>query len=333
MKEALFYKKEKGLVKCELCHKCCVIAENKKGACGVRKNLKGVLYTLTYGRPCSIAIDPIEKKPLFHFLPGEKALSIGTFGCNFFCKGCQNYDISRGNPENTHLGFVNPEKIIDIAKKENCKVIAFTYNEPTMFFEYMLDIARLAKKSQIKTVLVSNGYIRKEALNQLAEFLDSANIDLKGFSENFYKSYCNASLNPVMENLVFLKEKVWLEITNLVIPGMNDSSFEVEEMCKWIKKNIGDVPIHFSRFFPLYKAEGMQATPLKTLENIKKIAEKHLSFVYVGNVSINGCEDTFCPACKKAVIQREGYMIRRIFLKNGLCSFCRTKIPGFWGLI
>ncbi len=329
--EALFYQKLEGQkVKCRLCNWKCTIPEGKTGICGVRQNKNGVLFSLSYGKPCSISIDPIEKKPLFHFLPGNKALSIGTLGCNFFCQGCQNFEISRTSYSEHKLKFVSPEAVINHCLAGNCRVIAFTYNEPTIFFEYMLDIAKLAKKKSIKTVIVSNGYMSQDALKELCKYIDAANIDLKGFSEKFYREYCKTRLQPVLDNIIFLKDKVWLELTNLLIPGMNDELDEIDAMCKWIKANVRNAPLHFSRFFPMYRAESKEITAINTLEKAKRIAEKYLDFVYVGNVREKNLENTVCPGCKKIVIERSGYRIGKNSIKNGKCSFCSTLVKGIW---
>ncbi len=328
MKEALYWKKEKGKIRCELCPQNCLISEGKVGFCGVRKNIKGKLISLVYAKPCSINLDPIEKKPLYHFLPGEAALSIGTIGCNFACKFCQNWEISKAKPNISNFRIVNSEEIIKITKENNAKIIAYTYTEPTIFYEYMLDIAKLAKKEGIKNVIVSNGFIQEEPLKELVKYIDGANIDLKAFDDNFYKKYCSGKLKPVLKTLKILKNNnVWLEITNLIIPGLNDDIEQIEQMCKWISKELGkDVPLHFSRFFPMYKMDHIESTPTKTLEKAAKIAKKYLNYVYIGNVPAD--DNTYCPDCNKEVISRERFSSSNNLI-NGKCS-CGYKIPGVW---
>lgn len=285
MKEALFYKKLKNkTVQCILCPHNCIIKNTKRGTCHVRENKEGILYTLTYGEPCTINIDPIEKKPIYNFLKGTKTLTVATMGCNLSCKQCQNYHISK--TEIFTQPFVSPEKIIEIALKNKTPSISFSYTEPTIYYEYMLDIAKLAKKHKIKNIIVSNGYINQEPLRRLINYIDAANIDIKAFTEEFYKKTCSASLKPVLETLKTLKKtKIHIEITNLIIPTLNDNIKDIEKMCIWINKNIGkDTTLHFSRFFPMYQLKHIPETPLSTLEKAKKVAKKHLNNVYLGNI-------------------------------------------------
>ena len=327
MKEALFYKKLKNKVQCNLCPHNCVIEEEKTGKCGVRKNIEGKLFSLVYNKPVAIQVDPLTKKPLYHFLPGSKALSIGTVGCNLFCLNCQNYHISRANPEEYQVNEVSAEQIIKLAKENKCESIAFTYNEPIIFYEYMLDIAKLAKKNGIKNVIVSNGYINEGPLKELCKYIDAANIDLKAMDNKFYEKYCGARLSPVLNCLKILKkEKVYFEITNLIIPGANDKSKDIERLVKWISENLNDIVLHFSRFFPMYKLEDVKETPIKTMEMAKKIGEKYLSYVYLGN--INSGSNTYCRKCNKLLIERKGYFVGRINIKNSKCTGCGEKIIG-----
>jgi pyruvate formate lyase activating enzyme len=333
MKEALHYEKlQKGLVKCHLCPWECSIADTKSGVCGVRKNIDGVLYSTVYGRPCAMHVDPIEKKPLFHFLPGKKTFSIATVGCNFFCDFCQNWEISKGefsivDDNNDEL---SPKTVINNCKKENCSIISYTYTEPTIFYEYMFDIAKLAKKEGIKNTIVSNGYINEKPLRQLCKYLDGANIDLKSFSDDYYKKQCKGRLKPVLKTLKILKEEgVWLEITNLVVPGLNDSSIEIEKMCKWISKELGrEVPLHFSRFHPDYKMTNLKPTPLETLKRCEEIAKKYLDNIYIGNIAEES--NTYCPNCREIIISRNSMTTAKNKLKNGLCAKCRSHIDGVW---
>ena len=329
MKEALYYKKLKNnSVQCTLCPHFCVIKERNRGECKVRENKTGKLYSLVYSKPCSVAVDPVEKKPLFHFLPGSKTFSIGTAGCNLKCLFCQNYTTSQVEPEKVKSINLEPEKVVEQAIKNDCKTIAYTYNEPIVFYEYVIDTAKIAKKRGLKNIIVSNGYINEEPLKRLVMFIDGANIDLKGFSEEFYKEV-GGELEPVLKSLKILKKK-WLEITNLVIPGRNDDLKEIEKMSEWIMKNLGrGVPLHFSRFFPNYLMENISITPLETLKKAKEVAEKHLDYVYIGNISTLKDENTYCRKCKKIVIERIGFSIRKNELKKGVCE-CGSLVEGVW---
>ena len=329
MKEASYYKKlDKNLTQCQLCPQFCCIKPGNFGDCKVRKNEKGVLYSMVYGKPCSINIDPIEKKPLYHFLPGEAAFSIGTTGCNLHCLFCQNWSTSQANTEDAQTMDLSPEEAVVLAISKNCKVIAYTYNEPVIFFEYVLDTAKLARKKGLKNVLVSNGYINPEPLKELCKYIDAANIDLKSFNPEFYKKYCFGELKPVLETLKLLKKKkVWIEITNIIIPELNDDLKEIEEMCKWIAKELGkDVPLHFSRFHPCYKMQDKAPTPVETLHKIRDIAKQHLNYVYIGNVLEKG--ETYCPECGQLLVERTLYLENN-YLKNGECK-CGKKIAGVW---
>lgn len=283
MKEALFWKKEKDSIRCKLCPRTCLLKVNQVGFCGARQNIKNKLYSLVYAHPVSINLDPIEKKPLYHFMPGTKTFSLGTIGCNLNCLHCQNWQISRAEfQENQEI---LPEDIIKHVKKNKIPSISYTYTEPTIFYEYVLETAKLAKKEKIKNIIVSNGYINEKPLKELLPYIDAANIDLKAFNEEFYKKTCFASLKPVLKSLKIIKKaKVHLEITNLIIPGLNDDMKDIEKMCKWIKNNLGNVPIHFSRFFPHYKLKNIKPTPIETLTKAEKIAKKYLINVHLGNI-------------------------------------------------
>jgi len=334
LKEALYWQPaSEGKVQCSLCPRRCLIPLNQRGFCRARKNIKGVLYAITYGQPVAIHIDPIEKKPLFHVYPGTESFSIATAGCNLRCKFCQNWEISQIDPETIKVAFVSPQDVLREARKSGVKTIAFTYTEPTIFYEYMLDIAKLAKKEGIACVMHSSGFVNEEPLRQLAKYLTAANIDLKGFSDKYYSSFCDGNLASVLSSLKILKEeKVWVEITNLIIPSANDSDEDISKLCLWIKDNLGpDTPIHFSRFFPMYKLLDLSPTPLKTLMRAKEIAQKiGLNFVYIGNVPENTGEDTSCPVCNKLLIKRIGYTILENNIRQGKCKFCSAKISGIW---
>jgi len=330
MRIADFWQKENGAVRCKLCPHSCLIPNEGKGLCGVRKNYSNTLYTLVYGRPAALNIDPIEKKPLYHFLPGARALSLGTVGCNLFCQWCQNWEIARAQPTDQII-FFQPEDIISLAKDHNCQIIAYTYTEPTIFFEYMIDIAKLARRAKIKNVIVSNGYISNEPLKKLLRHLDGANIDLKFISDEKYKKWCGAKLEPILENLKLLSKKCWLEITNLLIPGLNDSDDEIKELTNWIIQNLGnDIPIHFTAYYPAYKFN-VPPTPPETVKKARKLAlSLNALFVYSGNILDNIGSNTSCPNCGKELIVREGFIIKQNLLNKGRCPNCRYYLPGVW---
>lgn len=333
MKEASWYKKLDGKnVKCILCPKNCIIPDGKFGFCGVRKNSNGRLYAISYEQPVSIHIDPIEKKPLFHFLPTSRSLSFGTVGCNLDCRWCQNWEISKARGSELKTKKYSPKKIVEIALKNKVESISYTYNEPTIFYEYLLDCAVLARDEGIRNVFVSNGFINKEPLNELCNHIDAANIDLKSFNREFYLKYCSAMLENVLESLKILKKRgIWLEVTNLIIPTLNDNFEEIEEMCKWIKDNLGrDVPLHFSRFFPMHKMLELYPTPEETLKRAQEIAKKYLDFVYIGNIPTEKGENTYCPKCKKLLVGRSGFGVIVNNIRNGKCGYCELKVPGVW---
>ncbi len=335
LQEALFYEKTGNkTVQCRLCPRTCVIANRARGFCGVRENHDGILYTLVYAKPVSLTIDdPIEKKPLFHFLPSSLTFSVATAGCNLRCKFCQNWDISQRLPEEVDYVYLKPAQLIEKVKSCGRQTIAYTYTEPTIFYEYMLEIARLARAQGIRNIMHSNGYINPQPLRQLARYLDAANIDLKGFTREYYSKMSEGSLDPVLESLKILKEEgVHLEITNLILPGYNDDEESIIKMCLWIKDNLGeDTPLHFSRFIPIYKLAGLSPTPVETLEKARQIAlDCGLKYVYIGNVAGNKAENTYCPKCKNVVIKRTGYMVSEINIVGGKCKFCAEEIKGVW---
>ncbi len=324
---------KKGAIRCTLCPKECWVPKGGRGYCGVRENQGGKYYSLVYGNPCAVHTDPIEKKPLFHVLPGTFAYSIATVGCNFDCKYCQNWQISQANPEDTHSIDLPPAQVVRLAAKSGCRSIAYTYTEPSIFFEYMYDTSILAKEKGILNVYHSNGYINQKPLRELCPYMDAANIDLKGFTEKFYKDLSEGELEPVLDTLVTLRsEGVHLELTNLVVPTKNDDMKTIKEMCLWIRDELGpDVPLHFSRFSPMYKLRNLPPTPVKTLEEARRTAmDLGLEYVYVGNVSRNPGENTYCPQCKKLVIGRIGYTLTEMNIKDGKCKFCGHPIPGIW---
>jgi pyruvate formate lyase activating enzyme len=322
-----------GEIQCELCPKRCHVSKGKRGFCRVRENRDGKYYSLVYGNPCAVHLDPIEKKPFFHVLPATTSFSLATAGCNFQCKYCQNWEISQASPEEVYSYEVPPEVVVQKAKEMGTRSVAYTYVEPMIFYEYMWDIGQLVKKVGLLNLCHSNGFINPDPLRNLCKVVDAANIDLKGFTEAFYREMCSGELAPVLETLKTLKkEKVHLEITNLIIPTQNDDMSVVKEMCIWVKKELGaDTPVHFSRFFPLYKLKTLPPTPVSTLEKAREVAlSAGLEYVYIGNVPGHEGENTFCPKCKKMIIQRTGYMVGEIHLKGGKCGYCGRPIPGIW---
>ena len=334
LREAMFYEKLPGKkVRCRLCPSLCVLRNGERGACRARANIDGILRTLVYGRLVAVNSDPIEKKPLNHFLPGTRALSIATAGCNLGCVFCQNWQISQAFPEKARHTRATPEQVVAAAKQQGCDTIAYTYTEPTIFYEFMLDTARLARKEGLKNVWITCGYINPEPLKELCKVMDGANIDLKGFSEEFYRTYCHASLDPVLETLKQARKAgMWIEVTNLIIPGANDDPKDIRALCEWHLKNLGaDVPLHFSRFFPRYRLLDKSPTPSATLRKALRIAkEVGIHHVYIGNIATQVGRDTVCPKCGHVCIERHGYFVRRNDLKNGRCPKCGEKIAGLW---
>ncbi len=334
-REALYYRKlGNGKVGCILCPRGCSIPTGSTGFCRARRNIGGTLYALGYAAPCAIHLDPIEKKPFFHFLPKSRAYSIASAGCNLRCKFCQNWEISQASPLDTFNYSASPESIALAAARQGCKSIAYTYTEPTNFYEYMLDTARAARDRGILNVYHSNGFINREPLKELCRFLDAANIDLKGFSSSFYRDVCEGELEPVLETLKSLKrEGVWVEITNLVIPGKNDDPATIRRMADWIRGNMGpETPLHFSRYFPLYRMTHIPPTPVETLENARSAARQAgLKYVYIGNVPGNAGENTYCPKCSRVLVRRSGLSVLEMRLRDGKCPSCGTHIPGQWG--
>jgi pyruvate formate lyase activating enzyme len=333
-RKALYYDKlSNERVRCNLCPHRCVVGKGKRGFCRVRENRDGDYYTLVHSNPCAVHIDPIEKKPLFHFYPGTTALSIATAGCNFTCKNCQNYDISQARPDDTVNIDLSPDGIGDLAVKYNTPTIAYTYTEPTVFYEYMLETAQRAKARGVLNIYHSNGYINEEPLVKLVQYLDGANVDLKGFSNAFYREITGGTLNPVLESLKILKQHgVWLEITNLVIPTKNDSESSIGDLCSWIKAELGkETPVHFSRFYPQYKLQNLPPTPIETLKRAAAIARTiGLDYVYIGNVPGITEENTYCPKCSKMIIGRTGYHVHTYKINDGRCEFCQAEIAGRW---
>jgi pyruvate formate lyase activating enzyme len=332
MKEALLYEKlESNLVHCYLCSHHCRIADKKFGFCGVRENIAGSLYTHAYGKVIAAHVDPIEKKPLYHFLPGSASFSIATVGCNFRCGFCQNWEISqRSFREGVSAGEdFSPQQIVKEALKNKCKSISYTYTEPTIFFEYAFEVARLAKQEGLYNNFVTNGYMTEECLKMIRPYLDAANIDLKFFNEESYRKICAASLEPVLNSIRLMRELgIWVEVTTLVVPGENDSKDELSGIASFLASVDKDMPWHISRFHPDYKFTNHEATPTATLEKAEKLGRRAgLNYIYIGNVSGYN-NDTHCPGCKKLLIKREIFSVLEYNIKQGKCPFCNTVIPG-----
>jgi len=332
--EARYYKKlENGGVECELCPRHCMVTDLERGYCGVRENRGDVYYTLIYGLPCAVNIDPIEKKPLFHFHPGTNAFSLATAGCNCNCKFCQNWDISQLRPEQTDNLDLPPKDIVQLCRARNVPTIAYTYSEPIVFYEYMYDIAEIAHRNSIKSVMITGGYIEKKPLRQLLTQLDAVKVDLKAIREDYYKNIVDGELRPVLEALIEIKKiGVWLELVYLVVPTLNDSDAEFRELAQWIKTNLGtDTPIHFSRFHPQYLLKNLPITPQSTLERAHRICrDEGLEYVYLGNLPGHPAESTYCPGCGNLLIDRRGYRILSNNIKNGTCPDCGKLIPGIF---
>jgi len=321
-------------VQCELCPKMCLIEPGQSGECRVRINIDGVLRTVVYGYPCSVSpYDPVEKKPLFHFLPGTRILSVATVGCNLHCQNCQNWDISQANPEEKAAAFLPPERLVQLAKKYHYLSIAYTYTEPIIFYEYTYDSAKLAKAEGIRNVLVTAGYVNPEPWKRLLEPVDAANIDLKFISDDLYQRICSGTLKPVQQALVLAKGSgILVEVTNLIIPTLNDKPEQIRELARWVKSNLGsETPLHFSGFYPQYKMRHLPSTSTQTLEMARKIAiDEGLDFVYIGNVYSKAGQNTYCPGCGTLLIERSGYTILQNRLKQGCCPNCSKEIYGVW---
>ena len=321
-------------LRCQLCPHACVLPAGAIGRCGVRLNRDGELFTLVHSRVSAAHVDPIEKKPLFHFLPGSQALSLGTAGCNVHCRFCQNAELAHVGRELPPGEFLPPEQIVQLARARHCPSIAFTYSEPTIFAEFLLDTVDAAQAAGLRTVAVSNGYIQPEALRQVFGSLDALKVDLKAFNPRFYRDVVGARLEPVLDTLVSLRSLgKWLEIVNLVIPTLNDSEAELRQMAQWIRAHLGpDVPLHFTRFHPSHQMLHLPATPVTTLELARQIAlAEGLHYVYIGNVPGHPAQNTFCPACGRPVIERVGFTATKIHLTPAsTCPACQHPIPGLW---
>ena len=329
---------DSGAVRCELCPRGCHIRDGQTGFCRARKNAGGRLVSLTYGQPLGVAVDPIEKKPLYHFLPGTTVLSFGTAGCTLACTFCQNWSLSQGViPNGPRRGGrpVDPGELVTLAHKEKTPTIAYTYNEPTVFAEYLVEVAVQARAAGLNNVMVSNGYIAPEARREVFAPIDAVNVDLKGFSEAFYREHTQAALAPVLDTLLWVGAQpgIWLEITTLLIPGLNDSEEMLGEECQWIASHLGpDVPVHFTAFHPAYKMTDRPRTPLQTLVLAREIALHHgLRYIYLGNVGGSDGQDTICPHCRAVTIEREGFRATILGLADGRCSKCNGLVAGVFG--
>ena len=327
--EALADKK----VKCVLCPRECEVADVERGYCGVRENQGGAYQTLVYGALCSANVDPIEKKPLFHYLPGTTAFSIATAGCNIECKFCQNWRISQFRPEQVESVLVQPERLVASCASRRCPTIAYTYSEPVVFYEYMHDTAALARQRDVGSVMISNGYIQEKPLRQLCQHLTGVKVDFKAFTEKFYAESCAGELKPVLATLEILKDiGIWFELVVLIIPTLNDSPGEIKQMSQWVLKHLGpSVPMHFTRFHPTYRITNLPRTPVSTIERCRQIAlDEGVRYVYAGNVPMHPGENTYCHNCQHELIKRVGFRVRFNRIKDGKCPQCATPIPGVW---
>ncbi|RQD55703.1 MAG: AmmeMemoRadiSam system radical SAM enzyme [Desulfonatronovibrio sp. MSAO_Bac4] len=336
MSRAILWKKlNNNEIQCQACNHFCTVIPEERGKCGVRLNNNGEMETLVKDKIAALNLDPIEKKPLFHFMPGTQTLSLGTMGCNLACTFCQNYSLSQPPKEQQEpIGDpISPNQILAAAVEYSASSISYTYSEPTIFIELLLETADLAQKSGLKNIIVSNGFQSPQCMNAMDGYIDAANIDLKAFSEDFYSKYCGARLKPVLQNLVRIRKMGWwLEVTTLLIPGLNDSPEELEQMAGFICNELGeDTPWHISRFHPTFKMTDRPATPVETLERACSAGlGAGLKFVYTGNIPGHMAESTFCPSCKKMIIKRTGFKVREVHMKDGACSFCQEEIPGRW---
>ena len=333
MKEAMFYENIGEKIRCCLCNHNCVIKDGRRGICGVRENRNGKLYSMVYGKSVSVGVDPIEKKPLFHFYPGTSSYSFATVGCNFHCLNCQNWETSqmpKGKGGSIIGEELQPEEIVSEAKGLGCKTIAYTCTEPTIFLEYAYDTAKLAHKEGIKNLFVTNGYTSGEAIREIAPFLDAANVDLKSFDADFYREVCGAKLQPVLNNIRIYKELgVWVEVTTLIIPDYNDDESQLKEIAEFIKRVGDEIPWHITAFYPAYKLLDVPPTPVESLRKAREIGlNAGLRYVYEGNIPGEGGESTYCSNCGELLIERSGYYIKRNKLVDGRCPKCRANMDG-----
>lgn len=333
IRKAIYYTPTARGMKCLICPNECQIKPEEHGDCRTRYFTGGDLYTIAYGNPCAVHVDPIEKKPLYHFLPQSKSFSVAIAGCNLACLNCQNWEISQASPLTTNNYDLMPGDVVKNCIDQQCKSISYTYSDPVAWYEYTYDTAQMARVSGIKNVLVSAGYINREPLRQLAKYIDAANIDLKSFSNEIYEMLNAGKLQPVLDCLQLLKDNgVWLEITNLVVPDWTDDFDMIKQMCEWLADNgFADVPLHFSRFYPQYKLAQLPETPVATLVKARQIAlSAGLHYVYIGNLPGSDGQDTICPGCKKTLVVRKGFFVEKNEIRNGKCPVCNRTIPGVW---
>jgi pyruvate formate lyase activating enzyme len=332
-KIAMFQEETARGIMCRICPNECVLKEGELSKCNNRIVHESKLYTMAFGNPCSANVDPIEKKPLYHFLPGSRAWSIATAGCNLVCLNCQNWTISQTSPDKTRNLDMMPDKVVDECRKSGCRSIAYTYSEPVTFYEYVYETAILARKAGLKNVLKSNGYINPEPLKKLCGVIDAANIDLKAFDDSTYLKLTGGKLQPVLDSLkVYRDSGIWLEITNLIVPTWSDDLSEIRKMSRWLAENgFSKTPLHFSRFYPIHKLEQLPPTPVDVLNKAAQIAsEEGMKFIYTGNVPGNELSNTICPSCRSAIIERQGYRIVSNTLSGGKCTKCGNTIEGVW---
>jgi pyruvate formate lyase activating enzyme len=315
-----------GRVQCRLCPHFCAIEDGSRGKCNLRENRGGTLYALSYGRTVTVHVDPIEKKPLYHFMPGSMILSIGPNGCTFSCVNCQNWSISQ---ERAPTQAIRPEELVALAGEDGSIGVAFTYTEPLLWFEYIVDVAPMLRERGLKSVLVTNGFLNEEPAREIIPLVDGCNVDLKSMSDDFYRTYCGGRVEPVKRFIEIAASESFVEVTNLVIPGLNDAPEEIESLAVWLAGVSRDIPLHFSRFFPQYRMTDRPPTPRETLDRAYRIAKEHLNHVYVGNIFIEGTEDTRCPECGAVVVERTGYSAR-VAGSDGACPSCGARIAGVW---
>jgi pyruvate formate lyase activating enzyme len=332
--EAKFYQKLPNLkIKCMLCPRACTVTDRKRGHCGVRENRGGTFFSLVHSRVCAAHVDPVEKKPLFHYLPGTNAFSLGTAGCNVNCKFCQNWDISQSRPEDVPAQYVPPQRVAELARQYGCPTIALTYSEPVVFSEFLMDTADAGHEAGIRSIVVSNGFIHQVALKVAYSKVDAVKIDLKSFSESYYRKVVKGQLKPVLDSLVTLRNMgKWTEIVYLVVPTLNDSDEEFRGLASWIKANLGaDVPLHFTQYHPAHQLKNLPITPVSTLERAKATADAEgLHYVYIGNVPGHPAQNTYCPKCSGLLVERVGFTASRMMIRNNSCPFCLHPIPGVW---
>jgi pyruvate formate lyase activating enzyme len=332
--EARYYKQlDNNKVQCQMCFRKCIVSEGQRGFCRNKVNLNGKYYSLVYGKPCSLQIDPIEKEPSFHTLPAIRIFCTATASCNNRCKFCHNWQISQRSVEETTNYEMSPQQVVDMAKKYDCEAMSFTYSEPTVFYEYMFDIAKIAKESGLRVLYHTNGSINSEPLFALLKYMDAVTVDLKAFTEKFYREVSSSKLEPVLNTLKNIKKTgVHLEIVNLVIPTLNDNMDDIRRMCVWIRENLCvDTPLHFNRFYPAYKLINLPHTPIKTLEHAREVAvEEGLKYIYIGNAPGHKYNSTFCPKCGKCLIHRTHFAVLENNVQEGKCKFCGEEISGVW---